>query len=135
MMFRFIVLILLGFAGGFAGVIHAARHSTTALAPPGELTSAEKELIERLVTKTLWDPQSARFDWLKSNGGASYCGEVHARNALGRYVGFSIDVKLDPAQTIVGVEESANIPNDSPAFSSASRSCILTAIEPKPDSK
>jgi hypothetical protein len=135
MMFRFTVLVLLGFAGGFAGVLYAARHFTTALAPPGEITSAEKELIERLVSKTLLDPQSARFDWLKSNGGASYCGEVHARNALGQYVGFSIDVKLDPAQTIVEVEEMANIPNDSPSFTSASRSCILSAIEPRSDLK
>lgn len=67
-------------------------------------STAEVRLVETSVSRSLRDPESARFEAITrlsgSNGRTYFCGRVNAKNAYGGYVGFT-QFQFDPPSRII----------------------------------
>lgn len=79
-------------SGAVAGLVVCAAAS--AQAPTwarAEVSQEEVGRVEAVVSRSLKDPESARFRGIfkleSSTGGEAYCGMVNARNSYGGYTG------------------------------------------------
>lgn len=94
-----------------------ASSPSRALADPSPaqraITAEDKIAVADAVRAKLKDPDSARFRWLPSASGLTYCGFVNSKNSFGGYTGFqpftTVLAEIDgkPSVTVIGIGDPA----------------------------
>jgi hypothetical protein len=109
----YLLLIGAGFASAWLSGCTSSASPPPAAASPEvtrpnllsrDLAPAEKTALTHSLSKTLKDPDSAKFDWgpvkyVQGSASTEYCGIVNAKNSYGGYTGYQMYhaiISLDP---------------------------------------